>query len=186
MPFEFYPTEIPEVIRVIPRRFRDARGSFAEVFKSSVFSEAGIEGPFLQDNCSVSSNRTLRGLHYQVQPFDQGKLVRVSRGVAVDVAVDIRRHSRTFGAWVAVELSALNGEMLWIPCGFAHGFASLEDDTHLNYKCTAEYHKESERSIRWNDPDLAIDWPKLPANAEYRLSEKDASAPYLSEAEVFP
>ena len=185
MPFEFHNTDIPGVIRVVPRRFPDDRGWFSEVYKDSDFSAAGIAGPFLQDNHSVSAVGTVRGLHYQLPPHAQGKLVRVVRGRVWDVAVDIRRASSTCGTWVGAELSAENGEMLWVPPGFAHGFVALEDDTHLTYKCTAEYHKDSERAIRWDDPDLAIAWPALPGGAEYRLSEKDAAAPAFAEAEVF-
>ena len=185
VPFEFHNTDIPGVIRVVPRRFPDDRGWFSEVYKDSDFSAAGIAGPFLQDNHSVSAVGTVRGLHYQLPPHAQGKLVRVVRGRVWDVAVDIRRASSTCGTWVGAELSAENGEMLWVPPGFAHGFVALEDDTHLTYKCTAEYHKDSERAIRWDDPDLAIAWPALPDGAEYRLSEKDAAAPAFAEAEVF-
>ena len=185
MPFEFHNTDIPGVIRVVPRRFPDDRGWFSEVYKDSDFSAAGIAGPFLQDNHSVSAVGTVRGLHYQLPPHAQGKLVRVVRGRVWDVAVDIRRASSTCGTWVGAELSAENGEMLWVPPGFAHGFVALEDDTHLTYKCTAEYHKDSERAIRWDDPDLAIAWPALPGGAEYRLSEKDAAAPAFADAEVF-
>jgi dTDP-4-dehydrorhamnose 3,5-epimerase len=176
---------LPEVVRVVPRRFDDDRGWFSEVYKDSDFAAAGIPGPFLQDNHSVSAIGTVRGLHYQLPPHAQGKLVRVVRGRVWDVAVDIRRSSSTRGRWVAAELSAEMGEMLWVPPGFAHGFVALEDDTHLTYKCTAEYHKESERAIRWDDPDLAIAWPALPPGAEYRLSEKDAAAETFAHAEVF-
>lgn len=170
---------------MVPRRFPDDRGWFAEVYKESEFATAEIAGPFLQDNHSVSARGTLRGLHYQLPPHAQGKLVRVVRGRVWDVVVDIRRGSVTWGKWVGVELSAENGEMLWVPPGFAHGFVALEDDTHLTYKCTAEYHRDSERAIRWDDPDLAIAWPTLSGGAEYRLSEKDAAAPPLADAEVF-
>lgn len=186
MPFEFAPTEIPAVIRVIPRRFPDDRGWFAETYKTSDFAAAGIGDYFIQDNHSVSAEGTVRGLHYQLPPHAQGKLVRVVRGRAWDVAVDIRRGSDTFGRWVGVELSEENGEMLWVPDGFAHGFVALEDETHLTYKCTAEYNQESERAIRWNDPELAIAWPELPSGGEYRLSHKDAAAPRFAEAEVYP
>ncbi len=144
MPFEFHNTDIPGVIRVVPRRFPDDRGWFSEVYKDSDFAAAGIAGPFLQDNHSVSAVGTVRGLHYQLPPHAQGKLVRVVRGRVWDVAVDIRRASSTCGTWVGAELSAENGEMLWVPPGFAHGFATLEDDTVFHYLCTNLYHPESE------------------------------------------
>jgi dTDP-4-dehydrorhamnose 3,5-epimerase len=186
VPFEFVPAEgLPAVVRVVPRRFADDRGWFSEVYKDSDFAAAGIAGPFLQDNHSVSAIGTIRGLHYQLPPHAQGKLVRVVRGRVWDVAVDIRRSSATWGRWVGAELSAETGEMLWVPPGFAHGFVALEDDTHLTYKCTKEYHQESERAINWDDPDLAIAWPALPPGAEYRLSEKDAAAESFTDAEVF-
>ena len=185
MPFDFRPTELDAVTLVEPRRFCDERGWFAEAFKASDFIAAGIEGPFDQDNHSVSSRGTVRGLHYQLPPHEQGKLVRVVRGRVWDVAVDVRRSSSTVGRWVGLELSAENGLMLWIPPGFAHGFVALEDDTHLVYKCTSEYHKDSERSIIWNDVELAIDWP-LPPDVDAQLSEKDAAAPSFGGSEIFP
>ena len=186
MPFTFTPTELPDVVVVTPRRFHDDRGWFAETYKTSDFRQAGISAEFVQDNSSLSSAGTLRGLHYQLEPYGQGKLVTVIAGRVWDVAVDIRRSSPTLGRWVGVELSSETGELLWIPPGFAHGFLALEVGTLLTYKCTNEYNKESERSIRWNDPDLAIHWPQLTTIAEYRLSEKDALAPTFREAEVYP
>lgn len=186
MPFEFTQTNIPEVIRVIPRRFPDERGWFAETYKRSDFIAAGITAEFVQDNHSVSAAGTVRGLHYQLPPYGQGKLVRVVHGRVWDVAVDIRRGSDCFGRWVAAELSEENGEMLWVPAGFAHGFVALEDDTHLSYKCTAEYHAPVDRVIRWNDETIGIDWPILPSGAKYLLSKKDAGAPGLADAEVYP
>lgn len=186
MPFEFSPTTIPDVIQVVPRRFSDNRGWFAETYKLSDFSAAGIHEPFVQDNHSVSAAGTVRGLHYQLPPWGQGKLVRVVRGRAWDVAVDIRRSSATYGQWVGVELTEENGVMLWVPAGFAHGFVALDDNTHLTYKCTAEYHKDSERAIRWDDSDLSIAWPELHSGATYRLSDKDAAATSFAEAEVYP
>lgn len=197
MPFDFIPADgMPEVIRVIPRRFVDDRGWFSETYKRSEFVAAGIDGVFVQDNHSVSAAGTVRGLHYQLPPHGQGKLVRVVRGRVWDVAVDIRRSSTGWGRWFGAELSAENGEMLWVPAGFAHGFVALEDDTHLTYKCTAEYHKASERAIRWDDPELAIAWPAPGedgdeevgggSNSAYLLSDKDAAAASLADAEVYP
>ena len=177
MPFSFTQTEIPDVILIEPRVFEDSRGFFLESFKESPFVEAGITERFVQDNHSRSAKGTLRGLHYQVEPFAQGKLVRVSRGRVWDVAVDVRPDSPSFAEWVAEELSADNFRMLYIPPGFAHGFVALEDNTDFLYKCTAEYDAASERGIRWDDPDLALPWPV----AEPLVSERDQALPLLSE-----
>jgi dTDP-4-dehydrorhamnose 3,5-epimerase len=174
------------VLHIRPRRFADDRGWFSESYKRSDFAGAGISEYFVQDNQSVTTRGTLRGLHYQLPPHGQGKLVQVVAGRAWDVAVDIRRASDSFGAWYGVELSAEQGNMLWIPAGFAHGFLALEDETRLVYKCTAEYNSASERSIRWDDPELGITWPAAGPQGEYLLSGKDAAAPGLAAAEVFP
>lgn len=186
MPFTFQATALPDVIRVIPRRFSDERGWFAELHKVSDFAAAGIASAFVQDNESLSAQGTVRGLHYQLPPYSQGKLIRIVAGRVWDVAVDIRRSSPSFGCWVSIELSAENGEMVWIPPGFAHGFVALEDGTHMVYKCTAEYHAASERSILWNDPDIGIVWPVLAAGFEYRLSARDSAAIPFRTAELFP
>jgi dTDP-4-dehydrorhamnose 3,5-epimerase len=138
--------------------------------------------PFVQDNHSCSQRGVLRGLHYQVAPRAQGKLVRVAKGSAWDVAVDIRKGSPTFGRWVGVELTAANGRQLWVPEGFAHGFIALEDDTHFLYKTTDTYDKPSERSIRWDDPELGIAWPL--AGLQPLLAPKDAEAPLLSQVDL--
>jgi dTDP-4-dehydrorhamnose 3,5-epimerase len=177
MPFSFTQTDIPEVILIEPRVFKDARGFFLESFKASPFVEAGITERFVQDNHSRSAKGTLRGLHYQVEPYAQGKLVRVTRGRVWDVAVDLRPESPTFRKWVADELSADNFRMLYIPAGFAHGFVALEDETDFLYKCTAEYDVASERGIRWSDPDLAVPWPV----EEAFVSERDQVLPLFSE-----
>lgn len=184
MPFTFLSTDLPGVVLVEPRRFDDDRGWFAETYKHSAFVEAGIELPFVQDNHSCSAAGTVRGLHYQLDPHAQGKLVRVVRGRVWDVAVDIRRSSPTYGRWLGYELDEESGRMLYVPPGFAHGFIALLDETHLVYKCTAEYHSASERSIRYDDPDLNIDWPRV-AGREHSLSGKDVDAPGLADAEVF-
>lgn len=185
MPFSFESTRLPEIVLVVPRRFADERGWFAETYKASEFSATGVSTTFVQDNESVSMAGTIRGLHYQLPPHAQGKLVRVVAGRVWDVAVDVRRVSPTFGRWVGFELSASNGNMLWIPPGFAHGFLAMEDNTHLVYKCTAEYHQASERAIRWDDPTLAIEWRRVPDLDGYRVSSKDGAAPLFVDAEVF-
>jgi len=151
-------TDIDGLLILTPKVFRDDRGYFFESYNTEVFAELGIRDAFLQDNESFSSKNVLRGLHFQAPPFDQGKLVRVVKGAVLDVAVDIRRRSPTYGRHVAVRLDATEKKMLWIPPGFAHGFLSLEDDTIFLYKCTHVYSKAAEGSVRWNDPDLAIDW----------------------------
>jgi len=141
-----------------PKIFRDDRGLFLESFNEKVFREYGISDSFVQDNHSVSSKGVLRGLHFQYPPFSQGKLVRVVQGSVLDVVVDLRKDSLTYGEYIKEELSASNFKMLWIPSGFAHGFVSLEDNTVFQYKCTDYYNQSSEESIVWNDSDLKIDW----------------------------
>ncbi len=179
MPFEFKRLEIPDVVLVIPKVFEDERGFFMETFKKSDFEKFGIKADWVQDNHSKSKKGVLRGLHYQLNPKAQGKLVRVVRGAVFDVAVDIRKGSPWYGKWVGVILSEENKYMLWIPPGFAHGFVALEDDTEVMYKCTEEYAPELDRGIIWNDPELRIIWPvRNPI-----LSKKDAEHPSLKEAE---
>ena len=174
---------LPEVVRLTPRRFSDDRGWFSETYNQRVVNESlGGDVHFVQDNQSRSARGVLRGLHYQLPPHAQGKLVRVLRGAVLDVAVDVRRSSPTFGQWVAVELTEENQAQLWIPAGFAHGFISLADGTDVLYKTTDFWAPAAERSIRWDDPDLALPWPKDMAP---RLAPKDAAAPPLSLAEVF-
>lgn len=169
------PTGIPGVVILEPKRFGDSRGFFMETFRRSVFDELGIDVPFVQDNHSRSAPDTLRGLHYQlVTP--QAKLVRCARGAIVDVAVDIRPGSPTFKKHVAVELNDENGLQLFVPAGFAHGFYALTE-ADVIYKCSTYYSAEHDRGIRWNDPDLAIAWPREPKH----LSDKDAALPLLSE-----
>lgn len=185
MPFEFERSPLSGVIHIRPMRFADERGWFSESYKHSDFVDVGIPEYFVQDNQSVSARSTLRGLHYQLPPYGQGKLVQVVAGRAWDVAVDIRRSSPAFGTHFGVELSAEQGNMLWIPPGFAHGFLALDDDTRLMYKCTAEYSSASERAIRWDDPELGIPWPAVGPDGAYLLSGKDAAAPGLADAEVF-
>lgn len=166
-----------------PRVHADARGVFFESFNARRFAAAtGLDATFVQDNHSVSHKGVLRGLHYQLPPHAQGKLVRVVRGAAWDVAVDIRRGSPSFGQWRGIELSAENRLQFWIPPGFAHGFVALTDETEFLYKVTALWDGDSERAIRWDDPALGIDW-RLRDPPE--LSDKDAAAPLFGDVELF-
>jgi len=175
---QFEDTEIPAVKIVTPKKHGDARGFFSEVYKQSDWIGAGLDYTFVQDNHSFSAPvGTLRGLHFQTPPFAQDKLVRVIRGRILDVAVDIRRSSPTFGKHVAVELSAENWRQLLIPIGFAHGFVTLEPDTEVLYKVTALYSPAHDRGLAFDDPDLGIDW-LLPAGGPM-LSEKDRHWPRL-------
>lgn len=174
---------IPEVKRITPRAFGDDRGFFLESFNAEVFAEAGLPTTWLQDNHSRSARGVLRGLHYQlVEP--QGKLVRVVRGAVFDVAVDLRRASPGFGRWVGAELTDSNHAMLYVPPGFAHGFLVLSDVADFCYKCTTLWHQPSDRSLRFDDPEIGIDWP-LEAIGAPLLAAKDAAAPLLGQAEVF-
>jgi dTDP-4-dehydrorhamnose 3,5-epimerase len=178
------PTALPGVLILEPTVFRDERGFFLESFNQRSFDQAiGRHVEFVQDNHSCSRCGVLRGLHYQVAPRAQGKLVRVVRGSAWDVAVDLRRDSPTFARWIGVTLDADSQRQLWIPPGFAHGFIALEDDTHFLYKTTEFYARECERTIAWNDPTIAIDWPPLAAAP--LLAQKDALAPSMARAELF-
>jgi len=180
MPFSFKPLAIPDVILIESKIFPDDRGFFLESFKASDFEKAGLPTCFVQDNFSFSRKDVIRGLHYQKHPNAQGKLVSVLRGGVWDIAVDIRRASATFLQWVAAELNDRNHAMLYIPPGFAHGFAALTEDVHLLYKCTHEYDPQADTGIRWNDPDIAIPGPvDCPV-----LSDKDRRLPLLREAEV--
>lgn len=178
------PLAIPEVILFEPKVFGDDRGFFFESFNQRTFDDAvGRPAQFVQDNHSRSVRGVLRGLHYQLAPFAQGKLVRVVQGEVFDVAVDIRRSSPTFGQWVAARLSAENKCQLWIPEGFAHGFVTLSDTAEFLYKTTSFYAPAAERAIIWNDPKIAIDWPLQ--GQEPLLSDKDKVAPAFCNAEVF-
>lgn len=178
---EFIKTAIPEVILIKPQVFGDDRGFFCETYKKSLFHANGIDAEFIQDNHSKSCKGVLRGLHYQLNPKAQGKLVRCVKGVVFDVAVDIRKGSPTFGRWVGYELSEVNKQMLWIPEGFAHGFVTLEDNTEFLYKTTNEYAPECDRGIKYDDPRIGIVWPKLD---KLILSAKDQQQPPLGEAEI--
>lgn len=188
MIMKFVQTAIPDVVLMEPAVFDDDRGWFMESFNERRFHEGlqalGLPVPraFVQDNHSFSHKGVLRGLHYQLPPHPQGKLLRVVRGAALDVAVDIREGSPTFGRWVAEELTAANRRLLWVPEGFAHGFLALEDNTEFLYKTTDYYAKECERCIAWNDPDLGIAWPAL---QDIRVSAKDAVGSALAAADLF-
>ena len=174
---KFIPTSIPDVKIIEPTVFGDHRGYFYESYRKDRFAENGIVFDFVQDNQSLSKKGILRGLHFQKPPFAQGKLVRVIAGSVLDVAVDIRKDSKTYGQHVSVKLSAENHRMLWVPPGFAHGFLTLEDHTIFSYKCTAYYNKESEDAVRWNSPALHIDW-----GVDHPiLSEKDEAAQLFSD-----
>lgn len=173
---KFIETAVPGCVLIEPAVFGDARGVFFENWHAGKFAAAGIHARFVQANVSISERGVLRGLHYQ-WPQPQGKLVQVLDGEVYDVAVDIRRGSPTFGCSAAVILSAENKRQLWIPEGFAHGFVVLSERAVFSYLCTAPYEREADAGIRWNDAQLAIDWPV----AAPALSEKDARAPFLSE-----
>lgn len=173
---EIRQTALPGVLVLTPRRFGDARGWFSESWNSRRMADAGLDIAFVQDNESFSADTaTVRGLHFQAPPHAQGKLVRVLRGAIADVAVDVRQGSPTYGRWIREPLSAENGAQLWVPAGFLHGFITLVPDTQVAYKVTDFYAPETEGSVRFDDPDLAIDWGVATATAV--LSEKDAAAP---------
>ncbi|WEX91222.1 dTDP-4-dehydrorhamnose 3,5-epimerase [Sinorhizobium garamanticum] len=184
MSLEVRSLDLDGVLEIVPRRIGDERGFFSETWNARQFAEHGIALKFVQDNHSYSASRgVLRGLHYQLPPYAQDKLVRVVKGAVFDVAVDIRRGSPTFVKWVAVEISARRWNQLLVPKGFAHGFLTLEPDTEVIYKVTNPYSPAHDRAIRFDDPDIAIAWP-LPV-AELQLSDKDRTAPQLQQAEVF-
>ncbi|WP_444898984.1 dTDP-4-dehydrorhamnose 3,5-epimerase [Microbulbifer sp. VAAC004] len=176
-------TAIPDVKIIEPRIFNDDRGFFYESFRQDFFNKECKDRIFVQDNHSKSTQGTLRGLHYQTKQC-QGKLVRVTKGEVFDVAVDLRKNSQTFCQWVGVTLSAVNRRQLWVPEGFAHGFYVTSSEAEFVYKCTDYYAPEYEHSIRWDDPELSIEWP-LVNGEEPKLSAKDAEGKYLKEAFVF-
>ena len=173
-------TDLPGVLLLEPRVFGDERGWFMETFNENVFRQHGLPDAFAQDNHSSSRRGVVRGLHYQLEQ-PQGKLVRCTRGAILDVAVDIRRGSPTFGKWTAVELTEENRRMLWIPPRYAHGFSVLSEQADVVYKCTTPWHQASDRSILWSDPAIGIDWRVTDA----ALSPKDAAGRLLAEADVF-
>ena len=179
MPFDFRRLTIPDLVLIEPKTYGDDRGAFLEIYKHSDFVRSGITEHFVQDNYSRSIRGVLRGLHYQMGPKAQGKLVRCVRGRIFDVAVDIRKGSPTYGQWEGEELSEENGLMLFIPAGFAHGFLTLSESAEVLYKCTEEYSPAHDRGIIWNDPDINVPW----ANTAPLLSDKDRFHPRLREAE---
>jgi len=174
------PTAVQGVLVLTPQRFLDGRGFFSETWHAVRFAEAGIPGPFVQDNHARSADQSVvRGLHLQIGPNAQGKLVRVVRGAIWDVAVDIRRNSPSYGKHVGVVLSAENWQQIWVPTGLLHGYCTLEPDTEVIYKVTAPYDRQAERGVVWNDPTLAVPWP-VAADAAI-LSDKDRALPPLAE-----
>ena len=180
MAFEVQRFPIADVILVTAKRFGDERGYFMETYRASSFAEIGVAVDFVQDNQALSAQRgTIRGLHFQRSPAAQAKLVRVVRGAVLDVAVDLRRGSSTFGRFVAATLTAEAGEQLFVPAGFAHGFCTLEPETEVAYKVSAFYSPEHDGGIIWNDPEVGIDWPLQ--GRDPVLSDKDARLPRLSE-----
>lgn len=178
------PLDLDGVLEISPRKFGDDRGFFSETYNAKSFAEAGIDLTFVQDNHSYSAAKgVVRGLHYQLPPFAQDKLVRVTRGAILDVAVDIRKGSPTFGKWVALEVSAEKWNQILVPKGFAHGFMTLVEHTEVIYKVTNYYSPEHDRSIRFDDPAIGIDWPIAASGVQ--LSDKDKNAPMLADADVF-
>lgn len=180
MPFDFKNTPLKGLFIIQPRVFADERGFFLETYKKSEFDAAGISEDFNQDNHSFSSKGVLRGIHFQSEPHAQGKLVRVVTGAVWDVVVDLRQGSSSYGKWFGLELNEENGTMFYIPPGFGHGFLTLKDNTHFLYKCSAEYEPASDGGVRWNDSDLAIEWPLDPGQRPL-VSEKDEKLPYLKD-----
>ena len=180
---QFVETSLAGVIQIEPKVHRDERGFFMETWQAHQFIENGIDAEFVQDNFSQSSKSTLRGLHYQIEKA-QGKLVRVVQGEVFDVAVDLRKSSPHYGLWVGEVLSAENNHQLWIPPGFGHGFLVLSEIAEFEYKCTDYYAPDYERSIRWDDPDIGIDWP-LVDGEQPMLSSRDSDAPSFKDAETY-
>ena len=180
---KFIKQTIPDVVLLEPQVFGDARGFFMETWRADQFEAEGLPGAFVQDNFSRSTQGVLRGLHYQIQ-HPQGKLVRVTSGAVFDVAVDLRRHSESFGRWVGAELSADNKRALWVPPGFAHGFYVLSEIAEFAYKCTDYYAPQFERSVRWDDPEIGIAWP-LVKDQPPQLSAKDATGTLLQDAATY-
>lgn len=177
MPFDLRHLHLPGVCLVIPTKYEDERGYFAEIYRKTTLSGLGIADEFVQDNHSFSTKSVLRGLHFQRTPHVQAKLVRAVMGEIYDVAVDLRNDSPTFGKWVGVNLSGSNSHMLYIPTGFAHGFCVLSETAHVTYKTTSEYSSAHDAGIRWNDPAIGVAWPI----ANPILSEKDQALPFFED-----
>jgi dTDP-4-dehydrorhamnose 3,5-epimerase len=180
---EFIETGFKGLVEVIPNVFKDSRGSFFESWNEEIFESNNLQFNFKQDNQSISSKNVLRGLHFQIPPYDQGKLVRVATGKVLDVVVDLRKNEPTFGKHFKILISAEKNNMLWIPPGFAHGFLTLENNTIFTYKCTNVYNQGSERCIIWNDPELNIDWgcnsPLISEKDNKGLLFKDFDSPFI-------
>jgi dTDP-4-dehydrorhamnose 3,5-epimerase len=179
MSFTFDSLDIPDVVLVRPTRHRDERGFFQESYRASAFAAAGIDAAFVQDNLARSTRGVLRGLHYQLPPASQGKLVGVVRGRIFDVAVDLRVGAATYARWIGRVLDAESGELLWIPQGFAHGYVVLSDVAEVAYKVTAEYVAELDRGVLWDDPEIGVEWPV----ADPVVSPRDRAQPTLAQAE---
>ena len=179
MGFRFTPTEIPDVILIEVDTYPDHRGFFRETYKKSAFAEDGHPWTFVQGNFSKSSKNVIRGLHFQYEPAGIGKLISVTRGRILDVAADIRPGSPTYKKWVSAELSGENGSMLFVPPGFAHGFCALEDECFVNYMMTGEFSPAHDAGVRWNDPEIGVEWPIT----DPILSQKDSNLPFLNEIE---
>lgn len=177
MPFTFSHYELSGLVLIEQKTFEDPRGFFKETYQYEAFAAQGIGDTFVQDNLSVSARDVLRGLHFQIPPMAQAKLVSVIKGTILDVVVDLRKNSPTFQKWAAIELAAEKHQALYIPVGFAHGFLALENDSYVSYKTSAPYSPEHERGLRWNDPDIGIVWPI----ASPQVSAKDASLPFIGE-----
>jgi dTDP-4-dehydrorhamnose 3,5-epimerase len=172
---EIIQAEIPGLLIIKPDIHTDDRGYFLESYNKKTLARLGFEADFMQDNESFSRKGVLRGLHFQIPPYEQGKLVRVVSGAALDVAVDLRKNSVFFGKWISITLTSENKLMFWMPPGFAHGFLSLQDNTLFSYKCTNAYNREAEKSLRWDDPDLIIDW----GISKPVITPKDANAGFF-------
>ena len=184
LPVKFEQTRLPGIIRIVPAVHADLRGFFMEHWQARRFSDGGIDASFVQENFSHSVKGTLRGLHYQIRK-PQGRLVRVVQGTVFDVSVDLRKSSPNFGKWVGEILSAENRHQLWVPPGFAHGFLVLSETAGFEYNCTDYYEPEFDCSIRWDDPDIGIDWP-LTEDEQPVLSDRDRAAPLLPDADTYP
>jgi dTDP-4-dehydrorhamnose 3,5-epimerase len=181
---KFEATDLPGIIKLIPTVHEDARGFFMETWQARCYADNGIDAEFVQENFSHSRKGTLRGLHYQIDK-PQGRLVRVIQGAVFDVTVDLRKSSPHFGQWFGEILSAENRVQLWVPPEFGHGFLTLSETAGFQYKCTEFFAREVDRSIRWDDPDIGIDWP-LTRDEQVILSDKDAAALFLKDAEIYP
>ena len=179
MPIKVEETEIPDVKIIRTNRFLDERGFFSETYKESEFLDIGIP-MFVQDNMSESSKGVIRGLHWQATPHGQGMLVSCMTGSILDVAVDVRKESKTYGKYVAIQLSSKESASLWVPEGFAHGFQALEDKTRVHYKVTSYWHKDSERSLRFNDPEVAVVWKDI----KQLVSHKDVESPLFRDLDL--